>query len=100
MDKSVKEKVWDRICGSKSTCKDYSGRIVKYSMYDNTSSIYGWVITVINPTITESIKVCNMTVSNIETDYEKGNDFPVWEANGKMFLAVETVSKCYDIIEK
>lgn len=97
MDKGT---IWGRFCGSNSISNDFSGRKIRYSMYKNKMSIYGWDIIKIDPNIDDKqSKVCNYIVCHYETIYEKGNDFPFFEANNKSFKAVPTVNGCYKIKE-
>lgn len=97
MDKRL---VWERCCGSNSVFLDFSGRKIRYSMYKNNKSLYGWDIIKIDPNIKdEDSKVCNYIVCHYETLFEKGNDFPFFEANNKSFKANKTVHGCYEIKE-
>lgn len=97
--KYSKKEVWIKSFGEASEGIDYSGRKVKYSAYNNRNSRYAWNTDHIRPISDGGTnKLCNLIACHIDTNDEKGDDFPHWEANGKRFKVKRTSKNCYKII--
>ena len=100
MSNNIKIKVWEKYCGSKSQCYDYSGRIIHYSAYNNRNSRFGWNIDHIRPVSGGGTdQLCNLIPTHILTNDEKGDSFPHWEANGAKFKAIRIAKNCYKIVK-
>ncbi|QVK20405.1 hypothetical protein KHQ82_08730 [Mycoplasmatota bacterium] len=94
-----KEEVWNNTCGNRNECRDYSGRLMKKSAYNNRSSKYSWNIDHIRPISDGGTdKMCNKIANHVLTNDEKGDDFPHWKANGKRFKARRISKNCYKIV--
>lgn len=100
MSKKIdKLEVWISYCNENSECRDYSGRKILYSAYNNRNSRYCWNIDHIRPLALGGInKTCNLVPTHMETNDEKGDTFPHWEANGNKYKAIRTAKNCYDIV--
>jgi hypothetical protein len=94
--------LWEERYGTKITVTDYSGRIMDKSAYGNSDSKFGWNIDHIRPESAGGTnKQCNLEICHIQTNIEKADKFPHWEANGQRFKAVkyEHERNCYKIVK-
>lgn len=92
--------LWTKRYGKTVRVKDFSGREMDKGSYDNRNSKYGWNLDHILPKSkggkdTESNLIC----VHIETNDEKADKFPVFNANGKTFEIVK-VENHYEIKER
>lgn len=102
MPKYNVRELWNERYGSAQQIYDYAGRLMLKSACGNHNSNYEPTVDHIRP-ISQGGKNCsgNLVICHWETNEEKGNAFPHWQANGKRFLAkrekTETVQ--YRIVE-
>lgn len=94
----MKREVWEKSCGAKSEGYDFAGRKMVYSSYENRSSLYGWKLVPIKPYNLGGVdRICNLLAVHILTSDEKGDDFPHFKINGKLFYATKVNKHCYKI---
>ena len=94
--------VWNKIYGSKAEVYDYAGRLMKKSACGNPHSKFFPTLDHIRPLskggsdILENIIICHR-----DTNEEKADKFPHWEANNIRFHAVRVKGSrvAYEIIE-
>ena len=92
--------IWTKSYGKATKAKDFAGREMDKSAYDQRGSKYGWNLDHILPKSrggkdTESNLIC----THIETNDEKADKFPCFTANGKQFEIIK-VENHYEIREK
>lgn len=92
--------LWTKRYGKAVKVKDFSGREMNKGSYDDRNSKYGWNLDHILPKSrggkdNESNLVC----VNIQTNDEKADKYPVFNANGKTFEIIK-VENHYEIHEK
>lgn len=93
-------KLWASRFGKKQKVKDFAGREIMRSAYDDRNSKYGWNIDHILPQSqggksTESNLIC----CSILTNDEKQDSFPCFSANDRDF-EIRRVQNHYEIFEK
>ena len=93
-------KLWGSRFGKKQKVKDFAGREIMRSAYDDRNSKYGWNIDHILPQSqggksTESNLIC----CSILTNDEKQNSFPCFSANDRDF-EIKRVQNHFEIFEK
>ncbi len=93
-------KLWASRFGKKQKVKDFAGREIMRSAYDDRNSKYGWNIDHILPQSqggksTESNLIC----CSILTNDEKQDSFPCFSANDRDF-EIKRVQNHYEIFEK
>ena len=80
--------VWDKFYGNKETVTDYAGRIMKRSACGNPNSSYYPTLDHIRPLSAGGSDVIgNIEICHRDTNSEKADKFPHWNANGKCFRA-------------
>ena len=89
MSKYNTKDLWNERYGSREEVEDYSGRLMKKSACGDPNSKYHPTIDHIRPIskggkdIKGNIEICHRI-----TNEEKGDTFPTWKTNGKIFQAV------------
>lgn len=81
--------VWELAFDREEMVKDFAGRTMVKSAYNDEYAQYGWTITHIAPmneygNLTQSNLIC----CNIKTANEKSFNFPVFRANGEVFEVI------------
>ena len=95
-----KRYVWEKICGTKSTCYDYSGRKMIYADFQNRNSLHGWDVELIKPLELGGHKrICNLQVASLKTIDERCEAYPKWTVNGRSFNVIETINDGYKVEE-
>ena len=95
--------VWNKVYGSKTEVYDYAGRLMKKSACGNPHSAYQPTIDHIRPISKGGKNVkSNIVICHWETNEEKGDFFPHWQANGHRFHARRTngESNRYGIVKE
>lgn len=99
MTKYVTKKLWEERYGKEQEVYDYAGRRMLKAACGNPNSSYQPTIDHVRPyacggkDTRENIVLCNW-----ETNEEKGDKFPHWRANGRLFCAVRE-GRGYRILE-
>ena len=89
--------LWNKWYGKETKVLDYSGRWMEKGSYGNRNSEYGWNLDHIFPqTKGGKDTEWNLICCNIQTNDEKSNKFPSFNANGKTFEIIK-VEKHYEI---
>ena len=99
---SIKE-LWNEIYGKKEQAYDYAGRLMLKSARGNPHSAYQPTIDHIRPISKGGKNVkSNIVICRWETNEEKGDFFPHWQANGHRFHARRTngESNRYGIVKE
>ena len=99
---SIKE-LWNEIYGKKEQAYDYAGRLMLKSACGNPHSAYQPTIDHIRPISKGGKNVkSNIVICRWETNEEKGDFFPHWQANGHRFHARRTngESNRYGIVKE
>ena len=102
MSKFKTIEVWNEFYGSTEEVRDYTGRLMKKSACGDPNSKYHPTLDHIRPLagggsdVLDNIEICHR-----DTNREKANHFPHWEANGKRYHAVRVKGSrvAYEIIE-
>lgn len=96
-----KDQVWNKTFGNRTEAYDYAGRKVKKSAYNSRDSQYGWNVDHIRP-LSDGGKdvLCNAVACNIETNEEKSDTYPIWNANNQSWRAerIKNHRDCYKIV--
>ena len=99
---SIKE-LWNEIYGKREQAYDYAGRLMMKSACGNPHSAYQPTIDHIRPISAGGKNVkSNIVIFHWETNEEKGDFFPHWQANGHRFHARRTngESNRYGIVKE
>ena len=81
-------KLWNQIYGSEEVAYDYAGRKMMKSACGNPNSKYHPTIDHIRPlSMGGSDVIENINICHRDTNEEKANSFPHWNANGMRFHA-------------
>ena len=99
---SVKE-LWDETYGKNERVHDYAGRLMLKSACGNPHSAYQPTIDHIRPISKGGKNVkSNIVICHWETNEEKGDFFPHWQANGHRFHAKKTNSESsgYQVVKE
>ncbi len=94
--------LWEHFFPNKTEAYDYAGRKMVKAAIGNQNSRYCPTVEHIRPISRggkDSLK--NIVVCNQKTNAEKGDKFPSWKANGKIFQAkrVKGTSDEYEIYQ-
>lgn len=88
MSKYKSINMWNRFFGAKQEVHDYAGRLMKKSACGNPNSAYHPTIDHIRPLSAGGCDVLeNIILCHRDTNAEKADCFPHWQANGKRFHA-------------
>ena len=80
--------VWNEFYGRKESVYDYAGRLMKKSAYGNPNSAYHPTLDHIRPLSAGGCDVLgNIEICHRDTNEEKADSFPHWNANGRNFRA-------------
>ena len=94
--------LWNSFYGQKEETADYTGRIIKRSACSDPNSRFHPTLDHIRP-LSDGGKdvVGNIIICHRDTNNEKGNKFPHWEANGIKYIAIRKKGSraVYDIYE-
>ena len=81
--------VWNEVFGNVEEVYDYTGRLMKKSACGNPNSKFHPTIDHIRPLAKGGSDILgNIIVCHRNTNEEKADRFPHWEANNKRFIAV------------
>lgn len=93
-------RLWSKQFGRKTKVKDFAGRQIDRSAYDDRSSRFGWNVDHIYPQSRGGkTEDHNLVCCNIKTNDEKGNSFPCFRANRRAF-EIHRRQNHYEIIPK
>ena len=88
MSKQSLLELWRKRYGDADEVQDYAGRIMKISARHDPNSSFQPTLDHIKPTsIGGKDTEGNIEICNRVTNAEKGDIFPVWKANKKLFCA-------------
>ena len=80
--------VWNEFYGNKENVYDYAGRLMKKSACGNPHSAYHPTLNHIRPLSAGGCDVLgNIEICHRDTNKEKADSFPHWNANGRNFRA-------------
>ena len=94
--------VWNRVFGEKQEVYDYTGRLMKKSACGNPNSSYHPTLDHIRPLSSGGCDILkNIIICHRDTNREKADCFPHWQANGIRYHArrVKGSRVEYEIIE-
>jgi hypothetical protein len=80
--------VWEAFYGKRDSVYDYAGRLMKKSACGNPNSAYYPTLDHIRPLSADGSDVLgNIEICHRDTNEEKADSFPHWNANGRRFRA-------------
>lgn len=89
---------WEREFGDIEKVTDFSGRRMARSAYNNHHSKFGWTVACILPESKDGAYMThNMICCNNDTYEEKGENFPLFTANGHSY-AIKEIKNSYKIL--
>ena len=94
--------VWNYVYGNKERVYDYTGRLMLKSACGNPYSEYHPTLDHIRPISKGGSDVLeNIVICHRDTNEEKANSFPHWQANGKRYKAtrVRGSRTSYEVVE-
>ena len=94
--------VWNKVFGSAQEVRDYAGRLMKKSACGNPRCQYHPTIDHIRPLSKGGSDVLdNIIVCHRDTNEEKADNFPHWNANDIRFKAIRIKGSrvSYEIVE-
>ena len=100
VNKETALRLWSKQFGKQSKARDFSGREIAKAAYDNRNSAFGWNVDHILPQ-SRGGKTAdhNLICCHIDTNDEKADRFPCFNANGKQF-EIQRRENHYEIFER
>lgn len=100
MNKETALRLWNKQFGKQNKARDFAGREIAKAAYDNRNSAFGWNIDHILPQ-SRGGKTAdhNLICCHINTNDEKADRFPCFNANGKQF-EIQRRENHYEIFER
>ncbi|MCM1196826.1 MAG: HNH endonuclease [Roseburia sp.] len=95
--------VWNKLIGKDTEVYDYAGRLIKKSACSNPHSRFFPTIDHIRPLSQGGSDILeNLVICHRDTNEEKGDSFPHWQANGVKYKAIRVrgTRNEYDIYEE
>ena len=102
MSKYKTIEVWNDIFGNQEEVRDYAGRLMKKSACGNPTSKFHPTLDHIRPLAKGGSDIPgNIIICHRDTNEEKADKFPHWEANGKKYKAIRVrgTRNEYDVYE-
>ena len=102
MSKYKVKDIWNERYGKNEEIVDYAGRVMKKSACGNRNSRYEPTIDHVRPLSKGGRDVKeNLVICHWETNAEKGDKFPHWQANGKRLKAIKVKGSTngYEVVD-
>ena len=92
LNRETAMRLWNKTFGKETKVQDFAGRIIAKSAYNDRNSDFGWNVDHILPQSKGGVTADhNLVCCHIQTNDEKANKFPCFNANGNAFEIVCTV---------
>lgn len=100
VNKETALRLWNKQFGKQNKARDFAGREIAKAAYDNRNSAFGWNVDHILPQ-SRGGKTAdhNLICCHIDTNDEKADRFPCFNANGKQF-EIQRRENHYEIFER
>ena len=102
MSKYTAKELWNERYGKREEIVDYAGRVMTKSACGNRNSRYEPTIDHVRPLSKGGRDVKeNLVICHWETNAEKGDKFPHWQANGKRLKAIKVKGSTngYEVVD-
>ena len=92
LNRETAMRLWNKTFGKETKVQDFAGRIIAKSAYNDRNSDFGWNVDHILPQSKGGVTADhNLVCCHIQTNDEKANKFPCFNAKGNAFEIVCTV---------
>ena len=100
LNRETAMRLWNKTFGKETKVQDFAGRIIAKGAYNDRNSDFGWNVDHILPQSKGGVTADhNLVCCHIQTNDEKANKFPCFNANGNAFEIIK-VQNHYEIRQK